>query len=70
MDEEQLNDDVRLAIASFFTADELVELLDIDIDEILNIFEDDVLANLERIKEAISYDKDESSSDEGDGIYS
>lgn len=51
MDEEELPDSVRKELVRKYEGWELVELLDIDIEDVIDAFEDLILDNLEDLKE-------------------
>lgn len=62
-DTEELSDDLRLAIADWFTSEELITLLNIDIDELIEIFEPEILERIEMIKSEIHWDMIEEEDD-------
>lgn len=51
MDEERLPDWIKKAIIDRFDATEMVELLDLSINEIVEVFEGEILDRLEEIEE-------------------
>lgn len=55
MNEEELDDSLKKAISDRLFGWELIEFLDIDIEEVIEIFEEEILDNLTEIKEVINY---------------
>lgn len=55
-DDEELSEELRLAIADWFSPEELILLLNIPIDELVDIFEPEILERIEQIKEEIQWD--------------
>jgi hypothetical protein len=56
MDEERLSKVMRAALVDHFYGWELVELLDIDIEDVVDAFEEEILENLPFIIEEMDYE--------------
>lgn len=51
----KMNEEYRKILADYFTASELVDFLDIDVREIIDLFEDKIMDNKEDVDEIIGY---------------
>jgi len=58
MDEEHLSEDLRRILADRFEGWELVELLSVSSEDIISIFEEDILENLDFILEEADITQD------------
>lgn len=55
MDEDFLDEDLQAAICDKLEGWELVEFLNLDIEDIVNAFEEEILENIEDVKDFIIY---------------
>jgi hypothetical protein len=63
LDEETLDKNVKEAICDRLFGWELIEFLNIPIEDIVELFEEDILDNINDIKEFIVYETDETEND-------
>lgn len=59
-----LDRETKKRIADFFDPSELVEYLGIEVDDVIEIFEEDIEECLDEIEELIGYKEDETEEDE------
>lgn len=58
MNEDTIDKELLKAIIDFFSAEELVEFLELDVEDIIEAFEDDIVEFIEEIKEEMRWDGD------------
>lgn len=66
MDEIKLSADFKEAIVDWFTPEELVEFLNIRIEDIIEVFEDEILDNFDELAEEIRWQEANTEVEEDD----
>lgn len=54
--DDSLPNDLSAAIIAYFDAGELIDLLEISTEDIVEVFEEDIIAKIEAVKEYMDYD--------------